>query len=427
MRRRLAVAGAAVAGLLFTAASPAEPGQPFGFRLSRGLDKARYDTTTIHWLRDGRGAGQLRIRDSIYSSVVGHHGRFVVLGGDRLRFVDLVSRRLAFAAPIPFGTVDAGCLIEPLVWTESDRIIAYVWCGWTHGSFYARLLTYDLHRRRVVVSRRIGYQRSGPVRGPDGSVALLVSPPLVPVNRKYAIPPETIGAARLIRIDADGTTHVVRLRIRMGNNNARTFGRSPGFTADERGHAYVVAEGDGAAEIDLRTLRVRYHRLRHAFDARPRKLAPAPVPHEGTNNPSRDLSRVAVWLGDNLVAVSGWDSWTDGQTDQDLEAGLKVLDVRTWRVRSVDPSIRELRFTHRFMLGTGRHAGLRVFDRHGRPVRRYFPGRWVWISGVLGDRVRASVPWGYVSRDFKGVAPTRIYDIKLDTGRVRLVRRYGGG
>lgn len=412
------VAGAAALGLLTAGPASAGSPRPFGFRLAVG------DTTTIHWLRDGHSDGRLRLRVTTHGSVVGHGGRLLVLGGDRLRFVDLVSRRLAFAGPLPFG--DSGCGIEPLVWSSADRIVASVWCGWAHGSLYARLLTYDVPSRRVAVSRRIGYRTLGPLRGPDGSVVVLASPALVPVSGKYAIPRETIGPARVIRVDPDGTTHVVRLRIRMGNNDSRTLERRPGFAVDASGRAYVVGEGDGAAEIDLRTLRVRYHRLQHAFDARPRKLAPPPVAHEGTNNPARTLAREAVWLGGGLVAVTGWDGWTDGQTDQGLEAGLKIVDVRRWRVRRVDPSIGSVRLTRRFVLGTGRGAGLRVFDRLGRPVRRYFPGRSVGITGVLGDRVRVYVLWRRVPHDFKGAAPTRVYEVRVGAGRVRLVRRYGG-
>jgi hypothetical protein len=128
----------------------------------------------------------------------------------------------------------------------------------------------------------------------------------------------------------------IRLPIAAGSTASRTYNRWPAFAVDGRSrYAYVIGEGEGCARVDLRTLHVDWHPLPHAFDAQP-QLASAPQPHMGTANPSRDVWREAKWLGGGRLAVTGSDTWTSHGFDRTAPAGLKILDVRRWTVRTLD-------------------------------------------------------------------------------------------
>jgi len=135
----------------------------------------------------------------------------------------------------------------------------------------------------------------------------------------------------------------IRLPIRAGSARSRTYNRWPAFAVDgDSRYAYVIGEGEGCARVDIRTLRVAWHRLPHAFDAQP-QFASAPQRHMGTANPSRDIRREAVWLGGGKIAVTGDDTWTSNSFDRTAPAGLKILDVRRWTVRTVDPRVSTMR------------------------------------------------------------------------------------
>lgn len=413
---------APLAALLLLGTGFSADTRPHAFRLL--VDPAGSTPTKLAW-RDGSPPLSLRVYTPTLA--LSPRGRFAAFGSDyagdgRLRLVDLVRRRLSRSARVVWWP-PGGCEATPLLWAANGRIVAFGECSDAHRTGESVLTVLDAATGRVRSTRRIGNViRTGHAAG---RAVLLASPPVGPVYPGTYAREERLGPARLIRIGRDGSVSQVVLRIRAGWARSRTFNRDPGLAV--RGdRAVVVAEGDGAAVVDLRTLRVRYHRLQHSFDARRRRLAPPPIPHEGTDNPSRDLVRAAWWLAGDSIAVTGWDQWTDGQSDQALLAGLKILDARTWTVRTIDPSIGELRLTRSFVLGTGWH-GLRVFDRRGRAVQGYFRRHRVWIERVRGDRVRVDVIARELAPETKAASPTRVYDVDLRSRRVHLVGRYGGG
>jgi hypothetical protein len=45
-------------------------------------------------------------------------------------------------------------------------------------------------------------------------------------------------------------------------------------------------------------------------------------------------SRITAWLGDGRLAVAGWDNASQGSDGKLL--GLRVLDTRSWRARTLD-------------------------------------------------------------------------------------------
>jgi hypothetical protein len=316
--------------------------------------------------------------------------RRVALGGDeerpRLHVLDLVTRRLWSSPPLvraPYG----GCGVTPILWSVHDRVVSTVWCGDAHRTDASAIAAVDVDAKRVVWSRPLGLVFGA--RRTRSRAVLLASPPMRPYAGDQGILDERIGPARLLVVRRDGAVNERTLAIRVGFGSSRTFNREPGF-AVRRDSALVVAEDDGAAVIDLRTLRVEYHRV--AFPPRPRRLAPPPVMHSGTTNPSRDLVRKASWIDAHRVAVTGVDTWTHRGYDQSLGAGLRILDTRTWKTRLVDSTAADARPTSRYLVAwdVGRH-GLRVYDHAGHLVRRRFGGRFVWVETVRGDRIVVQV------------------------------------
>jgi hypothetical protein len=257
-------------------------------------------------------------------------GRFLAVAGDEaLMIVDLVHRR---ADALRLGS---SCAEVPILWRRQDRLVFRLWCGDVHSSARSELLVFDPVRKRFVGRREIG---SGASKRTRYGAVLLTDPPL---GRRLAggVREEFLGPARLLRVHTHGRVDEVRLPIRAGSARFRAINRWPAFVVDPPGrYAYVIGEGDGCARVDLRTLRVEWHRLPHAFDAQP-QLASKPRQHTGTIPPSRDVRREAVWRGGGKIAVTGDDTWTSNDFDRTAPAGLKILDIRTWTVRLVDPRV----------------------------------------------------------------------------------------
>lgn len=256
-------------------------------------------------------------------------GGAMAFGGEvELKIIDLVHR----TTYVPrLGEL---CSATPILWARQDRLVSKLACGDAHTTTRSELLVLDVKRRRFVGRRQIGLSEYRPTRR---GVVLLTGPPLgrriVPGT---AIREERLGAARIVRVRPDGRADEIRLPILAGSRQSRTVNRWPAFVVEPRGrYAYVIGEGDGCARIDLRTLRVELHRLPHAFDAQP-DLASPWERHMGTTNPSRDMRREGKWLGDGKIAITGDDTWTANYHDRTAPAGLKILDVQRWTVRTVN-------------------------------------------------------------------------------------------
>jgi hypothetical protein len=146
-------------------------------------------------------------------------------------------------------------------------------------------------------------------------------------------PRKGIGTARLEIVGAASNARVVRLpKVRIGSTmpQARTVFRriEPGLALDaSTGHAYVVGTNGVVAAVDLLSRRVSYHSLA------PRSLAPA----KALAGQALD----AQSLGDGLLAVAGTSySATIGKSSETQSAtplGLRIIDVRTWTQRTIDP------------------------------------------------------------------------------------------
>jgi hypothetical protein len=303
--------------------------EPHAFRVV--IDHGWSEATRIVW-RDGAKPLSLGVPAALH--VVSPNGRTAAFGSqrdDRLRYVDLVSRRLSLGPRMTKYRWSESCAADPHVWTRSNRIIATGWCGDVHRTAASTLAVVDPDK--TVRIRTIG---DGPIVRAGGGAVLLVSPPPGPPLDDSDVLEERLGPSRLLRVDADGSlSGEVRLRIHSGMRNSRTTIRFLGLAV--RGNrAVVVSEDQGTAEVDLRTLAVRYHPV--SFPAPLRRLLPAPVQHQGTANPARIISRQPRWLDDNRIVVTGYDVWTKDHNNQCGEAGPWILDTRIWKARRISRS-----------------------------------------------------------------------------------------
>ena len=200
---------------------------------------------------------------------------------------------------------------------------------------------------RVLRRHRLVGRPSVSARTPSGFVVLLRAPP------------------RLAHVDASGRSRVVGLRgARGGARKAviELFSRS-GLAVDPTGErAFVVAANAPVAEVDLRTMRVTYHRVAGLIRAGRPQLG----------------MRQALWLGDGRIAVSGHDLITDRRgTRMPVPAGVAVLDTASWTARTIDSRA-----------STVTPAGDRLLVYHQRAIRQAPVGRrGVRLYGLDGEEV----------------------------------------
>ena len=220
--------------------------------------------------------------------------------------------------------IDAPIAVEALAWVRPRRIVAVLQRG---GIVVADPATGSIVRRTPLpFSSRFGEW----ARTRGGVAALMNGRPL-----------------RLVVAEGSGAVRVADLRrIRPAVNGF------PGLAVDRRGQrAFVVAAGAPVTEVDLRTMRVRYHRVA------------LPRPRRSGGFKSRD----ALWLGKGLMAVSGFDS-------RGGPAGVHIVDTSTWSARTVDRRAGQAKLTAGRLLvynsdrftPRARRVGLRVYSRDGR-------------------------------------------------------------
>jgi YD repeat-containing protein len=197
------------------------------------------------------------------------------------------------------------------------------------------------------------------------------------VGPKYAI-----GASRLVVVGADGRVRTARLdRIRSGwsrsGSGADVIAHEwdPGLDLDRStGRAFVVQAGAPVAEVDLRRLGVRYHELSEpiSFLGRLRNWLEPKAEAKGMQGPQRNV----VWLGGGLLAVTGTDYRLshDAQgrlQETDVPAGLKLVDTRTWRVRTLDRATTTVTHAHGVLFAYGTSWDSRTSKTTGEGLTAY--------------------------------------------------------
>ncbi len=308
----------------------------------------------------------------------------------RLSLVDLTRMRL-------IGTVMASSngWTAAASWSGSSRVLLARADG--DGSFADLLvLSTSGGQVRILRDRRIdgGVLASG--RFAHG-LALLVAGT------------NSIGPARLLVVDENAGVRTVTLsKISAGRqqwdsgdpNASPAFRQAvPGLAVDPAsGRAYVVGADAPVAEVDLGSLKVRYHPLDQPtspLQRLARWLTP-PAEAKEINGPSR----TALWLGNGLIAVTGMNASLLGAHKFKQEpSGLQLIDTRTWSSYAAAPHAGEAIWAGGRLLASGtsfspdanQGYGLTVFGPGDRQPVHLFGSQQVTWTQVSGDLAYVSL------------------------------------
>ena len=355
--KKLAVAAVVAVTLVLPAARAADTPKPV-----LGID-GRVDAGRLAWF-DPASLSVLRGRKVPLGT---HTGRWA-FSADRsvlaiaaqdypgIRFVNARGMRLLGSLVLRH---DTEAYIAALAWARPDRLLVAV--HKPEGGFVAVV---DPQRRREI--RRVDVNTIGSAVAVPGGVALLVGPAT------------GIGPAQLALVDSDGGVRSASIdRIQIGTVASQTANdvgvelREPGFAVDRVDRrAFVVGADFTVATVDLDSLAVAYH------SPGSRTLA------KNVNGPSR----VAAWLGNGKLAVSGVDY---KGSHEGSPVGLRVVDTDDWSSRMVDATVGW------FALGDGALvAGSRVYGFDGTLRYRVELGTEQWLS-VQGR-------YGYICGNARG-------------------------
>jgi hypothetical protein len=216
-----------------------------------------------------------------------------------------------------------------------------------------------------------------------------------------------IGPAQLVVVDSRLQVRTVELgRIAAGvdggENNQGPFRiATPGLALDSTGGRAFVAGGSAVAAVDLASLAVRYHGAERTLQ----KVSEGP-------------RRVAAWLGDGILAISGADYAVDGQTQRMTPYGLRLLDVETGGVSIAEPRATHVVAGNGLALASGvvwterstSGMGVSAYDRAGDLAWHRFENASIESPQVIGSR-------GYVA-----VGRSTWHVIDLASGRTTAVR-----
>jgi len=186
-----------------------------------------------------------------------------------------------------------------------------------------------------------------------------------------------LAPAQIAVVDAEGVTRIATVPQVIVGMVVRPAGhgeqRVPGLAVDPVGRKAYLVDGERVFTVDLRTLAVS-----------------APGPLRTLAKVTRGSVRSARWLGDDLLAVSGSD-WnaTSGKV-----TGLRLVDVRSRTMRTVDPTARSFTVTGRLLLveNAPSRRALSVtaygFDGRQRYRRDLANSTWLKKQGRLGYACR---------------------------------------
>lgn len=338
----------------------------------------------------------------------------LVLGGGgaaSLRFVDV--ERMVSLGDLVLG---GRGYVTALVWPRPDRAFALV--EW--GAFGHAVVVVDPVRRHVVARHRLPGTLGALAPAGDEIVFLLG-------------PASSIGASRVVIVDADGTLRSAPVnRIRSGllpggeTSDLISRHRTPGLAVAPGGERAMIVDPAGlVAEVELDSLSVRYHELGEPISllGRLRDWLEPRAHAKASDGPARR----ALWLDEHLVAVSGSDAHAgtgaSGTVEErNIPAGLRLIDTSRWTVRTVDPEASAFSLAGELVLAYGAvwdssaqrftGAGLTAYNRDGRPIFRVFRGEPVsWVQ-TAGRYAYAVVERG------GPVLNSHLYVVDLASGRV---------
>jgi hypothetical protein len=235
--------------------------------------------------------------------------------GAKLRLIDL--RAMRALGDVSVTRRGSGVATT---WVGPRRVLAVVVTPGCCGAGDTIVAAVDAVRRRVIWRRRLGGSLQAGERLRRG--LLLV---LGPRGR-------SVGPSRLVRVGSRGgirSEPVPQIRSGIAPYGSITQTWDPGLAVDRlRRRAFVVQAQAPLAEVDVRTLRVRWH-----------PLEPVTGAAGGVVGPTRH----ALWLGRGLLAVTGFDShFSTGDhagvvRGRQTPTGLTLVDTRRWSARTIDP------------------------------------------------------------------------------------------
>ena len=324
---------------------------------------------------------------------------------DSIRFLD--PDRMTEAGPSVALDVQA----YALAWASADRIVALTGRCCSPGMW---IVTIDAAARRGVARTPLARFVVSEARGTSGFVLLTA-----PTNK--------IGPATLVVADAHGVRSVRLTRIAAGNSwnrrGAVPIGkqRRPALAVDTAGsHAYVLAQDNLVADVDVDSLAVAYHRLsspRSLLGRVDRWLEP-PADAKALNGTALG----ARWLGDGLIAVAG--SVESASIDRARKFhgttrpwGLALVDTRDWSTRTLDRGADRFAVADGLLLvagGTtrmdsGKSSGMGIVGYAADMSVRFalFAGRRAWVTAV-------TPAYAFVGLD----SDNQLRVVELATGRV---------
>jgi hypothetical protein len=196
---------------------------------------------------------------------------------------------------------------------------------------------------------------------------------------------EAAAAARLAIVDAQGSLRSValdRIQLSLRFVGGAQYADEAGLAVDPTGaRAVVFAAQAPAAEVDLDTMHVSYHRL---GEVEPQKPAAASI-------------RRALWLGGDRVLVVGRDLVSSGPGGSSTAAaGATLVDAADWGSCLLDAKGAGAAVTGDRILVYGardpRALGLRGYDVEGREAFDLLRGEQVWDVHATGARAYVRTP-----------------------------------
>jgi hypothetical protein len=315
---------------------------------------------------------------------------------DALHLVDPV--RLRRLATIRFGIVAEAP--QSFAWLGPRRL-AVVAGSSEDGS---TLIMVDPVARRVLSRRRLEPAGISAVGAVDRLV--LLRAPLERIGPVGLLVVE--GSGRIRTVDISGIHAGFRPPPDWDQPGAYGVGRGAALAVDPQGgRAFVVAADAPVAEVDLASLRVTYRRLRQPASLL-RRLAHWLVPPAEAKLNAGNW-RSACWLGDGSLAVWGEETSIVGDTPAEQRvdrrlSGLKLIDTRSWTVRTLDAAADMASWQAGRLLAYGgawdhevrreHGVGLTLYGPGDRPAQHLLGTRAVIEAHLNGDLAYAAVDTG---------------------------------
>jgi hypothetical protein len=347
----------------------------------------------------------LRIGDATYGPVAAPDAQRVAFGADVFGEVTIVDmRRRRIVGRIAVARIGFG--VEPIGWPSPHLLVLHVfWDAGKYGWLRNSLVLVDPARGRVL--RRVPLGNDVEI-GYDAVTRRSVV--LCTAGRGAGLPDLAVGIApaRVVVVDLAGSvreTHLRRIRTGTANRRFGPHSRIAGLAIDSGGaRAIVVAPREPVAEVDLRTLRVRYHRVARLDPPRSALAHVRAVRWQGTMNPNSAAERWArpLWPGRVLVGGSENLLARRGTASRSLFLRLRVLDTRRWRSEMLGGEFGNAYFAGGRLI-VGRRAGWVAYDRRLR------------LRYVVARRAPAQAYGGRLYLERRDGAATRVYDAR--TGR----------